>query len=153
MGAKMMLLRRPALVLGVVTSELAYGSALAGDAIIKIELHDATSNDATQGMQMKLDHGAIKAGSVTFQVVNESKALMHELLVLQTDLPAPALPYDAKKDVFIESEVKSLGEVEELQPGKSGLLTLMLKPGSYLLTCNKPGHLHAGMWAKFTVMP
>jgi uncharacterized cupredoxin-like copper-binding protein len=49
--------------------------------------------------------------------------------------------------------MKSLGEVEELQPGESGQLTLNLKLGSYLLICNKPGHLHAGMWSKFTVTP
>jgi uncharacterized cupredoxin-like copper-binding protein len=49
--------------------------------------------------------------------------------------------------------VKSLGEVEELQLGAAGKLTLNLKPGNYLLTCNQPGHLHGGMWSKFTVTP
>jgi uncharacterized cupredoxin-like copper-binding protein len=49
--------------------------------------------------------------------------------------------------------MKSLGEVEELQSSASGQLTLNLKPGNYLLTCNQPGHLHAGMWSKFTVTP
>jgi uncharacterized cupredoxin-like copper-binding protein len=51
----------------------------------------------------------------------------------------------------IETQLKSLGEVEELKPGKSGKLTLNLKPGSYLLMYNQPGHWHAGMWTKFTV--
>jgi uncharacterized cupredoxin-like copper-binding protein len=148
-----MKLRRAILILGSVTFGFACGPALAGSTIVKVELQDPTTDDAVQDMHMKLDHDAIKAGSVTFQVANDSKALVHELLVLQTDLTVPALPYDAKKDTFIETEVKSLGEVEELQPGKSGRLTLMLKPGSYLLTCNQPGHLHAGMWTKFTVMP
>jgi uncharacterized cupredoxin-like copper-binding protein len=148
-----MMPRKAILILGLVAFGPACGPALAGSTIVKVELQDPTTNDTLQDMYMKLDHDAIKAGSVTFQVANDSKALVHELLVLRTDLAAPALPYDAKKDAFIETEVKSLGEVEELQPGKSRLLTLMLKPGSYLLTCNQPGHLHAGMWAKFTVMP
>jgi len=52
-----------------------------------------------------------------------------------------------------ESKVESLGEVEELQPGTSGQPTLELKAGLYLLACNQPGHLHAGMWTKFTVNP
>ena len=33
-----------------------------------------------------------------------------------------------------------LGEVSELDPGKSGTLTLTIKPGKYLLVCNVPGH-------------
>lgn len=129
------------------------GYALADTTIVKVELQDTTTSDALQRMQMKVDHASVKAGSVTFQVMNESQALVHEMLVIQTNSTATALPYDAKKDTFVESQVKSLGEVEELQSGKSGKLTLNLKPGSYLLACNQPGHLHAGMWSKFTVTP
>jgi uncharacterized cupredoxin-like copper-binding protein len=127
--------------------------ALAESTIVKVELQDTTTSDALQGMHMKLDHDSVKAGSVTFRVTNESKALVHEMLVIRTNLPVTALPYDPKKDRFIESKMKSLGEVEELQSSVSGQLTLNLKPGNYLLTCNQPGHLHAGMWSKFTVTP
>ena len=75
------------------------------------------------------------------------------MLVIPTNLAVTALPYDPKRDKFIENKVKSLGEVEGLHTGTSGQLTLNLKPGNYLLTCNQPGHLHAGMWSKFTVTP
>jgi uncharacterized cupredoxin-like copper-binding protein len=75
------------------------------------------------------------------------------MLVIPTNLAVTALPYDPKRDKFIENKVKSLGEVEGLHVGTSGQLTLNLKPGNYLLTCNQPGHLHAGMWSKFTVTP
>ena len=41
---------------------------------------------------------------------------------------------------------KSLGEVADLEPGKSGELTLDLKPGYYALFCIIQGHYMAGMW-------
>src|SRR5215831_11886381 len=94
----------------------------------------------------------VKAGRVTFLVMNESEALVHELIVLQTDLDVSQLPYDPRKGKVIERQLKSLGEVEELKPGKSGKLTLNLKPGPYLLMYNQPGHWHVGMWTKFTVV-
>jgi hypothetical protein len=43
------------------------------------------------------------------------------------------------------------GEVSELDPGKSGSVTVALKAGKYLLICNVPGHFGAGMWTEFTV--
>jgi uncharacterized cupredoxin-like copper-binding protein len=144
----------PILLLGsLMIAALPCRVALADSTIVKVELQDTTTSDALQGMHMKLDHDSVKAGSVTFRVTNESKALVHEMLVIRTSLPVTALPYDPKKDRFIESKMKSLGEVEELQSSASGQLTLNLKPGNYLLTCNQPGHLHAGMWSKFTVTP
>jgi uncharacterized cupredoxin-like copper-binding protein len=145
--------KRTTLIAGLVLSALACVPSFAGGTIVKVELQDVTNDGTMKSMQMKLDHASVKAGPVTFQVTNESKALVHEMLVIPTKLEASALPYDAKKDAFIESTVKSLGEVEELRPGKSGELTLKLNAGPYLLACNQPGHLHAGMWTKFTVNP
>ncbi|WP_245455931.1 sulfocyanin-like copper-binding protein [Mesorhizobium sp. M7A.F.Ca.US.008.03.1.1] len=43
--------------------------------------------------------------------------------------------------------------MSELDPDKSGTLTVDLKAGKYLLICNVPGHYGAGMWAEFTVEP
>ena len=45
----------------------------------------------------------------------------------------------------------SLGEITDLKPGAHGKLTLNLKPGSYLLICNEPGHYKAGMTAPLLV--
>jgi uncharacterized cupredoxin-like copper-binding protein len=44
-----------------------------------------------------------------------------------------------------------MGEVSELDPGKSGSLTLTLDAGTYMLFCNLPGHYMAGMWTFVTV--
>ena len=121
--------------------------------MIQVVLQDPAINGSLQEMHMTLDKDAVNAGQVTFQVTNKSPTLVHELLVLRTDLVGSQLPYDSEKAVFIESEVEKLGEVSDLPPGKSGNLTLDLKPGSYLLACNQPGHTHAGMWTKIMVTP
>lgn len=63
-------------------------------------------------------------------------------------VPAPAdgkLPYDEKESKFDEDKAGSRGEVEELKAGKSGELTLNLKPGTYVLSCNVANHYADGM--------
>jgi uncharacterized cupredoxin-like copper-binding protein len=120
---------------------------------VHIELEDATSHPAITGMHMRVDQTTVKAGRITLQAVNHSTALVHELLVLKTDRTGAELPYDAAKDAFVESRIKSLGEIEDLKPGRAETLTVTLRPGRYLLACNQPGHLHAGMWAKLLVGP
>jgi len=119
--------------------------------VVKVEMQDPSTADGIKSMQMKLDHDSVAAGAVRFEAANESKGLVHEMIVLKTDKDPSTLPYDKKKDKVVESKTKSLGEVSELQPGKSGTLTLNMKPGAYLLYCNQAGHLHGGMWSKFTV--
>ena len=57
-----------------------------------------------------------------------------------------AVPYDEQKGLIDEDAAGHLGEVSELEPGKSGALRLDLKPGRYALICNVPGHYVAGMW-------
>jgi len=95
----------------------------------------------------------IKAGLVTFEVKNNAEKTIHEMLVLpikNTNTPLPHLKNENRLD---EDKTNSLGEVSELDPGKSGTLTLNLKPGKYLLACNVPGHYMAGMWTLLTVTP
>jgi uncharacterized cupredoxin-like copper-binding protein len=70
-------------------------------------------------------------------------------------MPIPAggkgPPYSDKDARFDEDAAGALGEVEELDPGKSGDLTLSLKPGKYALACNVPNHYANGMWTVLTV--
>ncbi|HEY3147479.1 MAG TPA: hypothetical protein VGJ75_14075, partial [Dongiaceae bacterium] len=105
---------------------------------------------ADSNMGIKINKKTVKAGEVTFKVTNASKETVHEMLVL----PAPAdgkFPYDEKEAKFDEDKAGSLGEVEETDPGKTGALTLNLKPGKYILTCNVANHFANGMWTTFTV--
>ncbi len=88
---------------------------------------------------------AAKAGKVTFDVKNAGAA-PHEMIVLKTDKPAGSLGTGARI-----SEKTSVGEVGELQSGKSGSVTLNLTKGNYVLICNIAGHYMAGMHTAFTV--
>ena len=138
------------IVISAATVLLGFASASAAT-VVKVELQDSSTADGIQAMQMKLDHDSVPAGQVRFVAVNESKSLVHEMIVVKTDQDPSIFPFDLKKDKVIESKVKSLGEVSELKPGNSGHLPVSLKPGSYILYCNQPGHAHGGMWSRFTV--
>ena len=105
---------------------------------------------ADNNMGINLSKKSVKAGEITFEVSNSSKETVHEMLVI----PAPAdgkIAYDEKEAKFDEDKAGSLGEVEETDPGKSGKLTLNLKPGTYILSCNVANHFANGMWTIFTV--
>ena len=93
----------------------------------------------------------VKSGKVTFNVVNDSKNLEHEFLVAQLNSSLKNVPFDKSKDIVEESDLKNVRELGDLGPGKSGDMTLDLKPGKYLLFCNIPGHYEAGMHEVLTV--
>ena len=147
------------------------GAAQAAESTINVSLWDkgATSMDMmgkmpAMGMMMTpgvdmgmvtmgitLDAATVPAGNVTFNATNASKDMLHEMLVAPITDPAEALPYD-KETLRVDEEASGdLGEVSELEPGKTGSLTLELKPGSYILFCNIPGHYELGMWTLLTV--
>ncbi len=102
-------------------------------------------------MGVKLSTSTVPAGRVTFRVLNQSKALIHEMVISPVkDTNAP-LPYDQAGNKVDEDAAGHLGEVAELEPGRSGVLTLDLKPGTYILYCNVAGHYALGMWALLSV--
>jgi uncharacterized cupredoxin-like copper-binding protein len=102
-------------------------------------------------MSIRTDAPAAKAGSVTFEVINWSRSLVHEMVVVAVDGPDAALPYDYTSHQIVEEQVKLLAETDELEPNAREALTLDLAPGSYLLICNIPGHYGLGMQEPFTV--
>ena len=141
------------------------GTALAARKnVIKVELWDkgakaemamdlgigGAGDKSKANMGLKLSSNTAKAGKVTFNVVNTSKDTVHEVVILPYN-EGKALPY-GDKDMRIDEEAAGhLGEVSELQPGKSGSVTLDLKPGKYLLVCNIAGHYMNGMWEIVTL--
>ena len=132
---------------------LATGLTLAGGvclaapaAVVNVSL----SGETLDKMEMKVDRTEVPAGEVTFHVVNDSKDLIHEMLVLKP-VAGQALAYDEKEMKIDEEAAGDLGEVGDLDPGNSGDLTLKLEPGTYLLVCNEAGHYKAGMTAPFLV--
>jgi uncharacterized cupredoxin-like copper-binding protein len=104
-------------------------------------------------MGITADDSSVKAGKVTFDVENDSKSLVHEMLVVKVDDFADALPYDDKTAKVYEDRIADFGEVSELEPSQTGKLSVNLKPGDYLLVCNMPGHYKMKMYTQLMVTP
>lgn len=117
-----------------------------------IKLQDPSTDSSIAHMRIVLDRDTIKPGRVILQAENQSKNLVHEVIVGRDD-GAKELPMDAKHGRVNESRVQRLGEISDLAPGKTGKLSLNLKPGNYVLFCNQPGHYQEGMVTKLTVAP
>lgn len=120
---------------------------------INVELSDPSSAAGIDGMEMKSDHATVKAGLVRFHVVNKSRSVVHEMIVVALTSPGETLPYNPNAGRVLEKKIHHLGEVSDVPPGKSGNLQLTLKSGSYILICNQPGHYEAGMKTPLTVTP
>ena len=84
-------------------------------------------------------------------MVNASKDQIHEMIVAKLANTKKPLPYVVDENRVDEDKAGDLGEVSELDPGKSGALRIEMKPGTYILYCNVPGHYVTGMWTTFTV--
>jgi uncharacterized cupredoxin-like copper-binding protein len=149
----------------LVMAVAAAGPSQAAGSVVNLALWDKGA-DMTQATNLGLGMGGdmskatmgisatpdtVKPGEVTFEVLNASKDTIHEMIVAKVkDIKKP-LPYIANEERVDEDKEGDLGEVSELDPGKSGALRLELKPGTYILYCNVPGHYAAGMWTIFTV--
>jgi uncharacterized cupredoxin-like copper-binding protein len=119
---------------------------------IDMKLQDSTTDPSIAHMRIVVDHSTIKPGRIAFRADNQSKSLTHEVLIARDDGGA-VLPFDRAKDRVVESRAHPIGEISDLKPGKSGSLSLDLKPGTYVLFCNQPGHYKDGMYAKLVVAP
>jgi uncharacterized cupredoxin-like copper-binding protein len=89
---------------------------------------------------------AVRAGEVTFDAANDGQS-PHELAVIKTTKAPGALPVANG----VADETGDLGEAEDIDAGSAKSVTLVLKPGHYVLICNLAGHYQAGMHAAFTV--
>ena len=69
----------------------------------------------------------------------------HELLIARAEpgrLPVRDDGFTIKEESI---EPRLVGVLEPQLPGHSGVLTVELKPGNYVLFCNMAGHYAAGM--------
>ncbi len=108
---------------------------------------------AKDTMGIKVSQDSAPHGIVAFKVTNDSKDLIHEMIVAKLSEVGKPLPYNESEKRVDEDKAGDKGEVSELDPGQSGSLTLNLQPGTYILYCNVEGHYAAGMWTVFTVTP
>ena len=130
-------MKRRSIVSGLAALLAVSGSAItvakAAGTIVKVELVDAEVDPSLKGettMATRINKSTVKAGAVTFIVHNGSKSLMHEMVLIYMPDPTAELPMDMKENKVIEDKVKHLGEVADLEPGKSGTLKLTLAPGA-----------------------
>jgi uncharacterized cupredoxin-like copper-binding protein len=116
--------------------------------VVNVKLWDQGST-----MGITTDRPTVKAGKITFEVENDSKSLVHEMLVVKVISFDDSLPYDERTARVYEDRVPDFGEVAELEPNQSGELAVNLKPGKYLLVCNMPGHYKMQMYSDLEVTP
>lgn len=91
------------------------------------------------------------SGQITFNLKNEG-AVVHELVVIRTEIDAADLPQSGGKvdETSVAIEVK--GKIQNVAGGASGQpMTAGLPAGKYVLICNVPGHYGAGMHTGLTV--
>jgi uncharacterized cupredoxin-like copper-binding protein len=122
-------------------------------AVLAVGVATASAVDAKTRVNVTLTEFKIKpvpttvaAGKVTFLVKNAGK-VEHEFVVIKTKLAPGKLPVSGNE----ASEKGAVGEVGELAPGKSGRVTLNLKPGKYVFICNLPSHYKLGQYIGFRV--
>jgi uncharacterized cupredoxin-like copper-binding protein len=102
--------------------------------------------------EYKIDLGtsSAPAGPITFQITNAGK-VVHEFVVMKTDLAADKLPVDSKGAVTEDAAgLTAVDEVEDIAVGASPTLAVDLPAGHYVIICNIAGHYAGGMRADFT---
>ncbi len=90
------------------------------------------------------DKASVPADTIRFTATNASASQVHELAVLKV------------KD---DGSYDNLGEVEDIDPGKGGSVTIDMQPGAYVLACliakgeegSEVDHFQQGMHTPFTV--
>jgi len=104
------------------------------------------------GYTLLPSHATMKAGDIVFNINNQNGQVLHQFLVVQTDVPAGQLPLGAEAKVD-ESSLKIVGQLAKIDVGQSATLNAHLAPGHYVLMCNIVGHYQLGMHADFAVTP
>ena len=141
----------PTLALALLASSGFASATAVSPSVVHVDLMDPSTSPSINSMMIKTDVQSVKAGPVVFDVSNDSKTLVHEMIVVAVANPDGPLPYDKKDDRVNKSKIADLGEASDLQPGEKKMLRLTLKPGNYELICNQPDHYEAGMKASIVV--
>ena len=128
-------------VIAVMTVSVAKAAAPVEPLIITLQ--DSSTDASIAHMRIVLDRDTVKSGTVTLQAEDQSKTLVHEVLIVRDD-GIKDLPFDAKHGQVIESRLRRMGEIADLAPGRSGKLKLNLKPGTYLLARSRQGAPDSG---------
>lgn len=120
---------------------------------------EGTQIDVTlQEWAVVIAQDSAPAGDVTFNIMNDGPADVHEFVIFKTDLAPGDLPVD-DRGVVEEGggSIEVIDEVEDIEVGASADLSVNLESGSYVLVCNiyddgeAEAHYALGMRVAFTV--
>jgi uncharacterized cupredoxin-like copper-binding protein len=126
---------------------------------VRVTLGD--TRGAAGPMSLTLSPSSVPAGDVTF-VVKNAGTIVHEAVVLKTNVPYNRLPvtYGGDPPVPVAtgankvSEAANIGETgdPDLVPGATRTFTIKnMTAGNYVVVCNVAGHYTAGMRAPLKV--
>ncbi len=100
-----------------------------------------------------VDKASVPAGTTNFTVTNDG-TIKHNFRLIQTELPADALPLDAVGTGVDEQAVNVVQSLASVDVGQSLVVPIQqLAPGNYVLICNVPTHYGQKMYAAFIVTP
>lgn len=91
----------------------------------------------------------VMAGTIRFDIANQSAALVHEVEVFAGATEGRVLP--VRSSIADTDGLRLVDEIENILPRSSASLTVDLAPGTYLVICNLPDHYAQGMWTYLTV--
>ena len=116
---------------------------------------DGGPSVALSEFSVTVEPSSVESGEVSFSVENVG-GITHEFVVVSTDLDASDLPTTEDGSVDEEGEgIAPIDEIEDIEAGDSGSLTVDLDPGNYVLFCNVVDgdqvHYREGMHTTFTV--
>jgi hypothetical protein len=120
----------------------------------------ATVHATLTEWQIATDRDTAPTGKITVTAINKG-ADVHDLVLLETDLPPDGLPVTAQGDVDLTaSGLLVVSEIKDIAPGASGELIIdEAGPGKYVFVCTvatsngmSVGHPYAkGMFKALTV--
>lgn len=103
---------------------------------------------------MKITPETIKSGDVKFVVKNDAPDLVHEFILVKTDLAIDKLPLNSEGRVDEETpQIREVGVAEDINPGTSAEFSATLEAGRYVYFCNIDTHYSVGMRGELTIAP
>ena len=102
--------------------------------------------------EMSASPASAKAGEIVFVVSNNAEVLVHEFVIVRSELGAGELTV-GPDNIVDELQMDVVDEIEDMEPGASAELKVTLEAGHYILLCNIEDHYGLGMHADFNVLP
>ena len=134
-----------------------HACACAGVALVLVACSPSTSGTSGPVFDVKIkdfkvlpSSDSAPAGRVTLNVSN-SGPTTHEFVVVRTQLSDDDLPIGIDGLSVDEDGLEPVDEIEGIEDGTSGQVTVRLEPGRYVFFCNFEGHYLAGMHAAVEV--